>query len=369
MNSPLVYFVASSILNAFTSLLLGMIVWIRDKSRPLNVTYACFCPWGAIASWSVSYAVWNSTGDVVLAALSLRLVIATSIFIPVFYAHHLCYLLNCVEEKKSIIKVGYVLACFSSFSAFSPYFMHDLHAKPPFLFWGEPLPFFHFYLILFSTYVIYGLWLVFQNYRTATGHLRKQLQYVLVASLVGWGGGLTEFPLWYNVHIPPYGHILVSAYVLITSYAIYKHRLMDISLIIRRTLIYTRVMGLLTAMYLVVITEMTHIFEGLTGSEPIFSTAIVACIITLLFQPLRKRVEAFVDAKFFRQYVDREQKLYELSREVITHTTPEAMGKALQQVLMETFHPKTGALYVRSRDGAGFFGSNTMGAGSSRFDS
>jgi len=40
-----------------------------------------------------------------------------------------------------------------------------------------------------------------------------------------------------------------------------------------------------------------------------------------MFSSIEKAIQAFVDAKFFRQYVDREEKLYELSREVITHTT------------------------------------------------
>mgnify|MGYP000573645710 CR=1 FL=1 len=93
-----------------------------------------------------------------------------------------------------------------------------------------------------------------------------------------------------------------------------------------------------------------------TPLEPLprFSSALAAGLITIGFQPLRKRVQAFVDSKFFRQYVDREEKLYELSREVITHTTPEAMAEALMHVLKDTLHPKSGVLYLKSRQGTGF---------------
>ena len=93
------------------------------------------------------------------------------------------------------------------------------------------------------------------------------------------------------------------------------------------------------------------------------SSAIAAGLITVCFQPLRKRVQEFVDTKFFREYVDREEKLYELSREVITHTTPEAMSEALLRVITEALHPKVGALYLRSSDRLGFVRAAAPGSG------
>src|SRR5262249_42596697 len=137
----------------------------------------------------------------------------------------------------------------------------------------------------------------------------------------------------YGLSIPPVGNILVSVYIFFVGYAIIKHRLMDITVIIRKTLVYSSVMGILTIAYVSVIALFSKAFEGLTGYETLYSPAIAAGLITVFFQPLRKRLQAFVDAKFFRQYVDREEKLYELSREVITHTTPETMGQSLIRVL------------------------------------
>jgi two-component system NtrC family sensor kinase len=133
-----------------------------------------------------------------------------------------------------------------------------------------------------------------------------------------------------------------------------KYRLLDVTVIIRKTLVYSVVTGTMMVMYLGVIALFARVFQGVTGTQTIFSSAVAAGLITLCFQPLRRKVEAFVDAKFFRQFVDREEKLYELSREVITHATPEAMAQALVHVLQETLHPKGGALYLKSRDGMGF---------------
>ena len=138
------------------------------------------------------------------------------------------------------------------------------------------------------------------------------------------------------------------------AYGTLRYRVMDINLIFRKTLIYSTVVATLMVLYLGVVAVVTHLFEGLTGYQTVFSSAVAAAIISFGFQPLRKRVQAFVDKKFFRQYVDREEKLYELSREVVTHTTTDEMGKALMRVIAEALHPKSGALYLRAPDRNGF---------------
>lgn len=200
-----------------------------------------------------------------------------------------------------------------------------------------------------------GNFLLIQGLRGAKPSQRNKIWYVLLGIGIGSGGGVHAFlpPLGITSSYP-YGVILVPVYSLLITYAISRHQLMDITIVVRRTLIYSTVMGTLAGIYLTTVAIFTHLFEGLAGAQTVFSSAVAAGLITIAFQPLRKRVQAFVDSKFFRQYVDRDEKLYELSREVITHTTPEAMGGVLMRVLGETLHPKSGGLYLRSREGSGF---------------
>jgi hypothetical protein len=129
---------------------------------------------------------------------------------------------------------------------------------------------------------------------------------------------------------------------------------MGIHRIIRKIFIYAAVFALLVALYLGAAALVARLFEGLPGYRLVFSTAAAAIIFSFGFQPLRQRIQAFMDARFFRQYADREEKLYELSREVITHMTPESMAEALMRVLADALHPQGKALYLRARDGDGF---------------
>jgi len=207
----------------------------------------------------------------------------------------------------------------------------------------------------YTVLIVYGAWLLIRDLPKQTMGGRNKTNHILIGCLIGFAGGFTTFPPSLGLSKQyPFGVLFIPIYCLVISYAILKHRLMDITLIIRKTLVYSVVTSVLAIIYLGTVGLFANLFEGFSGVRTFFSSAIAAGLITFFFQPLRKRVQHIVDTKFFRQYVDREEKLYELSREVITHTTPDAMGNALRQVLMETFHPKAGALYVRSKDGSGF---------------
>jgi hypothetical protein len=205
------------------------------------------------------------------------------------------------------------------------------------------------YTVLFSAGVFA---LIMEARRLPKGSQRNKIAYVILGVAIGSGGGVTTFLTPLGIY--PYGIVFVPCYSLIITYAITRYRLLDIAVVIRKTLIYSFVTGGLALIYLGIVTLFANVFTGLTGYQTVFSSAVAACLVTLGFQPLRKKVQAFVDGKFFRQYVDREEKLYELSREVITHTTSEAMAQSLIRVLADTLHPKSTALYLRARDGDGF---------------
>ncbi len=123
---------------------------------------------------------------------------------------------------------------------------------------------------------------------------------------------------------------------------------------VRKIFIYATVFLPLVVTYLVSAAVIAHFFENWPLCQSAFSTAAAAVIFSFGFHPLRRHIQTFLDAKFFRQFADREEKLHELSREVITHTTPEAMSDALMRVIAQALHPKAGALYLRAPDRSGF---------------
>jgi len=72
---------------------------------------------------------------------------------------------------------------------------------------------------------------------------RNQIKYVLLAAIIGFMGGVTNYPLWFGIKMLPWGNILVSVYVAIMAYAMVKHHLLDIRIAVSRVVVFSIVYG------------------------------------------------------------------------------------------------------------------------------
>jgi len=100
---------------------------------------------------------------------------------------------------------------------------------------------YHFFLLTFSWCVIYSIYIMLKRYNKVSGYKRNQIKYILLASIVGFGGGATNYPLIYDIPMFPFGHYLLFLYPIIISYAIITMHLMDITVAVTRTAIFTTV--------------------------------------------------------------------------------------------------------------------------------
>jgi len=353
-----IYCIITAFANALTSIIVGTLVMTKGKSENLYRTYVAACV--SVLAWSYGYILWQLAASPERAMLFCKLLMVGAIAIPVFYLHHILLLL---DEKRPRLLIGCYVSglIFIWVVLFTNLLVAGVKPEMGFPLWPIAGKLYIPFLSFFGGIASIKLFLIYSKMTTSHGTRKSQLEYVFWGTVIAYVGGSTNYPLWFGIPIPPYGNPGASIYLAITSYAILKHRLMDINVIIRKTLIYSVVMGSLTVVYLSIVALFAKIFEGFAGYQTVLSSALAAGLITFGFQPLRKRVQAFVDAKFFRQYVDREEKLYELSREVITHTTPEAMAGALMRVLGDTLHPKSMGLFLRARDGSGFVLASGLG--------
>lgn len=335
----------SCVVTAIASFVLGTFVFLRGVHNPINRLWAFFCI--SVGLWSLGLGRMVGSQTLEQAIFWLQWVhYMGAIMIPIAFFHFVMAYLG--MTKRQWLICGYGTAVILQVLNFTG-LLASLDVLPPFNFYTVPKPTYVLFVMYFFTYVAYSHWLLFQKWQTARGQTRTQIQYMGCGTLIGFCGGSTAFLPVFHLPVFPYGVYGVFVYVLAVTYAILKHRLMNIALIIRKTLVYSSVVVVLAAAYLITVGIFARIFEGFTGYQTVFSSAIAAGLISFCFQPVRKRIQFFIDSKFFRQYVDREEKLYELSREVITHTTPEALAGALMRVLGDTFHPKSTALYLKGR--------------------
>lgn len=126
-------------------------------------------------------------------------------------------------------KISRVLGAAFLVLSFTPLIKVGVHGQFGF-YWVNPGPFYIYYLSYFSFYVIYTLYLLLLGYRESSGAFKNQIASILMAEVIGFGGGLTNFyPAFFNIF--PIGNYLVSFYIIFVSYAVIRHGLFDIRII------------------------------------------------------------------------------------------------------------------------------------------
>ena len=134
-----------------------------------------------------------------------------------------------------------------------------------------------------------------------------------------------------------------------TGIAIVKHRLYDIDVVINFTLVYAILSATLAAVYFGGIVLLQRVFTGLTGQEKLPQFAIVAStlVIAALFNPLRRRIQSFIDRRFYRRKYDARQTLETFSAKLRDETDLGTLSDDLVGVIRETMQPENVSLWLR----------------------
>lgn len=278
------FYALSSLVNGLSATALGILVYFRSTRNPKHLTFGMFCL--TVSLWSYASFAWHYTDSRELAFLFTRLLMAGAILIPITYLHHILVSLDQLDRHRLLLKIGYALSGFFLLTDCTPYFIADLQPELSFKYWPKPGPAFHLFLVWFAGFAVYAIYLTTTEYRRATGLQRNQYLYLLIGSLIGYGGGATNFPLWYGIAIPPDGTILVSVYTALVAYAIVKHRLMDITVVIHKGVAYG---FLLSAIFIPTYLAVAASERATLYSVPplLAGTVIIACGLWVLMKQLQ----------------------------------------------------------------------------------
>jgi hypothetical protein len=133
------------------------------------------------------------------------------------------------------------------------------------------------------------------------------------------------------------------------GFAVLKYRLYDIEVIVNRTLVYGTLTAMLALVYFGGVTATQAIFQALTGHEeqPQLSIVVSTLVIAALFNPLRRRIQAFIDRRFYRRKYDATKTLEVFSAKLRDETDLNALSDDLVGVVRETMQPSHVSLWLR----------------------
>jgi hypothetical protein len=203
-------------------------------------------------------------------------------------------------------------------------------------------------LALFASIVVAAVSLVLR-FRRATGDLRQQLKWfgtsamflALVAAtsqfLPSWASGDPGAPI----------SVALTALVVSTGIAILRHRLYEIDVIIRRTLVYAILVGVLAVMYLGGIYLLGRALQAATGQSDALAVTLSTLAVAAAFQPLQRRIQRSVDHRFYRGKYDAAQTLEAFAARLRDQIELDALSADVLTVVAATVRPSHASLWLR----------------------
>ena len=303
MNS----FAFSSLITAILALLLGFFVFFANKRKRLNQSWL-------IVSIFVILWIVGLLGSVISplpneALFWQRILYIGTAFIPSSFFQYIIILTNKQKKYKKIIIISYILSLFFSLCSFTSLMIDGINKRTYFDYWpvntGKIYPFF---LIFFVSTVFVSIRLLIIEYKKTKS---KQLLYMLVASLIGFIGGSTNFVLDFGLNIYPVGNFFVSFYVFVMAYAIVKHKLLDIRLVILRTLSYSLIV-IFASVFIVGVGVLLPQLVTNINTQIIIGMS-VSIVVVLTLDPIKKYIANTTDKLFFKAKINYQNLLHELS--------------------------------------------------------
>jgi len=201
------------------------------------------------------------------------------------------------------------------------------------------------------------------RYRHSGGEVRLQIRWVaFAASLVGITYGVvlvsglfllpedstTEQvrPLWLalleNSVLMSYAGVPIAV-----GFAVLRYRLYDIDVLINRTLVYGSLTATLVALYFGGVVCLQAVFRSVTGQGSTLGVVASTLAIAALFNPLRRRMQVFVDRRFYRRKYDTAKTLAAFSARLREETDLGTLSNDLVGVICDTMQPAHVSLWLR----------------------
>ncbi len=309
------FYVSSGLYSFFANIVIGTFVYSRNPKKLVNILFGLFSL--CVSGWSVGSFFENVIPNRNLAIFILRLNYLFGVWLPAVYVHFVYTFID-LRSKFSRLKltIFYSASVILSTFVFSPWFIKDLKLiKGTNFLISDPGILYYFFFIFFAIGMSEVLASTLFRIRQYTGRKRTQIKYITIANAIAVFAGFEYFTRVFGFfNSPPLDDYILVVYLLVLAYAIVRHQLMDIEVIIRRTILFAGlvafVFGIFTSVtFLVQEFLNTYIHAGR------FTINLISVILIVLgYDPLRKFLMDVTDKFLFQKKFDYQKLLKDASQ-------------------------------------------------------
>jgi signal transduction histidine kinase len=319
------FLTTASLITSIVSLGLGIFVYLKNSKSPVNRTWMAFSC--SVSIWSFGIFALHNSPDEVHASFWVHFMYVGSILTPSFFLHFIFSITgkgHSLRDKRSLI---------SSFKYFT-----------------DPGIFFPLFVLFLLITIIYAHYVLVKTLQHSSGAKRNQLRYIFAASLVGFGGGIITFLPFLNIKIFPFGHFLVLFYPIIISFAIVKHHLMDITIVIKKSTVYT-ILAFLSLIPCTIVIVITQRYL-LKSSSPYFIFLVFCTLLlsSLIFVQMKTEIEEYVEKRLFKDKYEYKKALAELSEVVISFLDEKELFKKAGTILTKDLGTEKVSFFMLDRE-------------------
>jgi hypothetical protein len=209
------------------------------------------------------------------------------------------------------------------------------------------------FVVLFPIWILLSAISLFVRFHRARGVERQQIKWLFYAGAIFVvfyapsfiGGSHSQAENLWNLLLP----IGMATFPVAIAVAILRYRLYDIDLIIRKTLQYALLTGLLALVYFGSVILLQSLTENLFGEQSPLVIVLSTLAIAALFNPLRIRIQDFIDRRFYRKKYNAEQALAQFAATARDEVDIDMLTAALLIVVEQTMQPEQVSVWMRNQ--------------------
>ncbi len=333
-------------LGSILTFLLGIFVLYRGETRGLTrKTWFSLCLSASL--WNAGKFLIEIAENETLAQMAIYPLYVGAILIPSCYLHFVLSLVDEVKKYRSALIVAYIATVIELGLLFSGMLIGGVAYYPNGGFYEVPA---RPYWLYVASYVLAPgsafVRLILAFRRTDTGVKKNQFKYVIYSSLIGFLLGATSFSPFITDLVPPFGAPLAYLYTLPITYAVARFRLMDIDVIIKKSLVYASLLlMLLVPCFLVVIWGQVTAFGNVSYPFSL-STLLLFIVVGFLFPKIRFRTEEALERVLFQKRVDYRDTLLRSSKEMVSIVDIEQLSNRLVRTVARALGSEKASLYL-----------------------